>query len=392
MIAWFRQVYNPWIVLVIWSLLMAPLAAIHAILWILEDPFPTGEARRYLLVFPSIGLLGYGLWRGTIHHPYFRADYRRWLEANPWHPARPLPFGPVHLVAQDLVVAGLFAAPAILANGSAAVHVLSLGLLAYLFGPILVLANTGPRPHFYALLALVLLTVAGATFHFAFALPPLLVAYGVALHGCAISFERFPWPEQFPTRQSITQLGWPYQQLDPRLPPPRIRNWECPVIGLLLGVASALVMRIVEVREHWYFQRSIPESEAIENGLAILWPLGFGILFSRIVWMSHVAPPINVWGRLATGRLLIPGYDRFLIAPLAAFAFAIGLPFVLLKLGCPAIVACPASIALATTVYLLAPPRYAEWQLTAPGRLGIGAVKLAAMSDAPKPANTAGGP
>ena len=42
-----------------------------------------------------------GFYRVIAFHPYFRADYLRWLKSTPWTVRKPLPVGPVELVPED---------------------------------------------------------------------------------------------------------------------------------------------------------------------------------------------------------------------------------------------------------------------------------------------------
>src|SRR5258705_8010606 len=50
-----------------------------------------------------------GNYRATVFNPLASAGYRRWLATTPWRPPQPLPLGPVHLVARDLIVLVPFA-------------------------------------------------------------------------------------------------------------------------------------------------------------------------------------------------------------------------------------------------------------------------------------------
>jgi hypothetical protein len=380
-IAWFRRVYDPWWTFGYWLVLMTPIAGIYTILTMLGEVFPSGEARRFLLVFPSIGLLGYGVWRGFVFQPLFRPDYRRWLESTPWTPARPLPFGPLHLVGQDLVVAVAFHAPAAIVNGFDASIVLALGGLGYLIGSLCAFGYAGPRGHLYAVLALVAVGVYMGTYYFGLALPVLVAAYVVTVHGQRRNLDRFPWPEQFPALETNMQLGWPYQQMDTRRKPEPIDMWERPVIGLLVGMVLFVALWISWISQNpLLVQHGYIQARDFASGCLV--PLFGVLLIARLIWMVFCAPPISLMGRLAIGRPLIPGYDILFLAPLLAFLLFFPLSMVLIENGLHPIMAYPVCAFLGTTAYLLCPPRYAEWRLTAPCRLTIYSVKDATAAAA----------
>lgn len=374
MIAWFRRVYDPWWVFAFWLICMAPLAFLLVLLVWVYSEYPDAEGRRAASIFPGLGLFGFGLWRGVVFHPLFRPDYRRWLESTPWTPDRPLPFGPLQLVWQDLVVAIAFVTPAAFVNGSEAFLVLAVGVLGYLIGSIAAFAYVGPRSHLYPVLALIALAVFAATFLYGLTAPLLMAAYLVTVHGQKRSLEHFPWPEQFPAVETITQLGWPYQQLDTKLKPEQIQNWERPVIGLLVGLTLFVGMWLNWISinpvliQHGYFD--------VKNFAAgCLIPLFGVLLVTRLIWMIYCAPPISFWGRLAIGRPVIPRYDILFLAPILAFLLMIPLPWSLIDIGLHPLAAYPICALLGTTAFLICPPRYAEWRLTVPCRLTIYSVK-----------------
>ncbi len=389
MIAWFRRVYDPWLMLGYWLMWLLPFAAVLLVMFGFTEHGPSADARQMLTVFPALGLFGYGAVRGFIFHPLFRDDYRRWLEMTPWMPGRRLPLGALHPVWQDAILAALFVAPAAILNGSEAFLILVAGALGYLIGPIAVFAHAGPRGHLYAILGLIVVGAFAASFHYGYAAPVALVAILVAHHGLQANLARFPWPEQFPAYEANFQHGWPYHQLDARRKPDRIANWECPVIGLLVGSALFVGLWI-----NWFLVR--PPYLVIEPSIDRSFAEGclvpfFGVaLIVRLIWMVYCAPPISLLGRIATYRPYIPSYDVVLLAPLIAFLFAVPVPTILIENGLHPLAAYPLCAFLGTTAFLLCPPTYADWRLTAPCRLTIGAVKDAptAPASARRPGTT----
>ena len=43
----------------------------------------------------------YGIHRAVALHPFYREDYRKWLELTPWTVHKPLPLGPIALIWED---------------------------------------------------------------------------------------------------------------------------------------------------------------------------------------------------------------------------------------------------------------------------------------------------
>ncbi len=48
----------------------------------------------------------YGMHRAISLHPFYREDYRKWLELTPWTVHKPLPMGPIALIWEDGLVLG----------------------------------------------------------------------------------------------------------------------------------------------------------------------------------------------------------------------------------------------------------------------------------------------
>lgn len=103
---------------------------------------------------------------------------------------------------------------------------------------------------------------------------------------------------------------------------------------------------------------------AKEFALAMILVLGLEALFRLFIYCVPYRPPINLLGRLATGRLIIPGYDKVFVSPLAA---AVGVPLLawqLTGLGLPAKLVMPVAAAAGLYLVLAGPPLYPDWHLT----------------------------
>jgi hypothetical protein len=92
---WFRVVTPPWWVFVIY-LGFVTLLTIASV--------ADRSSRNGMLLFVGLGPAAYGAYRAMYFHPANRNHYRSWLETTPWRHPKPLPFGPVSLVWQDVPV------------------------------------------------------------------------------------------------------------------------------------------------------------------------------------------------------------------------------------------------------------------------------------------------
>ena len=294
-------------------------------------PFSATPDFRVLLAPVLAGAaIVYALYRLWRFHPTGSRAYSTWLEMSPWTPDRPLPVGPVHLVWQDAVVIGVLMA---LAQWHARVDP-ALPLLAFAFtwliGMTLLLANARVWPAFLAL---------------GFLWPALLLPentdwsrwsllgtiFLVVWLGHRASLKTFPWRPVNPVdRMSAAAggksgpnaelridfsvigpayLGWPYLVLSPKIGrravPTPVSVW----LGLLTG----------------WWAWCLFEASAADPSPGLLFFLAVCAAGLRLIlYCSNVAPLFNLWGRLTTGRLLLPGFDRVFVTPLVLVLIGIG--------------------------------------------------------------------
>jgi hypothetical protein len=90
--------------------------------------------------------------------------------------------------------------------------------------------------------------------------------------------------------------------------------------------------------------------------------------------------PISLFGRIATGRLIIPGYDRVFAAPLAAVLVARLLPASLGAMGLPIGMVVPITLSAALVPLLCAGPDLRDWSLSAPCQLLLRGILPAKLS------------
>ena len=103
---WLRVVLPHWL----WpaTILVIVQACVSAYYWRWNgNPWRQPEELEPLVFLLGLSLLLYGQYRVIAFHPLWRREYFAWLRETPWHRSRPLPLGPVHLVAQDVVIVGV---------------------------------------------------------------------------------------------------------------------------------------------------------------------------------------------------------------------------------------------------------------------------------------------
>jgi hypothetical protein len=368
---WMGEVVPPALVVVALLFYLVPLALYAWAQWWLGVP----EASVGFLKMRDVVVVGtcalYGIVRAVAFHPLFDVDYRQWLQLTPWTSRKPLPLGPIHLVAQDAVVVAV------------AMFLVGESLMRFVLVPSAFLGG------YLAVLCVSLMVTdvwkAGYVLAFGFGLAVrlavepaaslcvLAVLYPVAYLGLRQSLARFPWETPDGSRLLKTArqadrkettsppLGWPYDHLCFNLPDRVILRKHAILLSLLAG---------------WYLYvwvSLIPELDDRKSGFALV--LFAGSLISVVgrigTYCANHWPPISLWGRIWTGRLIIPGYDQVLVAPLCVLlvdgalgaAFALGLP--------PEIIG-PIGLSLVLLITLNMGPSLKKWRLTGHHRIGPG--------------------
>lgn len=308
-------------------------AGLHATIWLFETMVP--GARNSVSSLPEVvnvqkiflALAGgtYAVFRVNRFHPACSPGYAAWLKLSPWTPNRPLPFGPVHPVWQDAIVVGVIVAVAQWhARLNPAIPALSFGLV-YFVGMSFLLVYTRQWKSSIALAflwpAMILPAVQGWPM---IALAVAIIA--VVWHGHRMSLKAFPWDfiAAQPRGTSLLQIdiglpnqdyhlrnsnvGWPFASLSPKLRSPAIPLSAGLTISLLFG--WWLYCILVRFKVH-------PFPEMI-LAFAI-----FAALVRLMIYCGGVANSFNVWGRIASGRLIVPRYDQVFLAPIAAILLAL---------------------------------------------------------------------
>lgn len=363
-------------------------------LWIIERS--TGTVKGEISSMPEIVkmrsvILGmaagcYAIFRLWRFHPACNPAYAAWLKSTPWTPSKPLPLGPVFLVWQDAVVIGLLAVFAQwYAHADPAVPPIVFGL-TYFIGMTALLAFTRTWRPCLLLGFLWAASILPAT-RGPLGVGILSAILVVTWYGHRQSLRKFPWPQGGsdeadaapPDRtKSLLQaqiripgldnaqsmrspnLGWPFQWLSPKI-------GNVPISGSTSTAVSALF--------GWWTFCVIVSSEGEPSPAVVLVFAVMAALIRLSLYCSGVAPSFNVWGRLVSGRVLVPGFDQVFVTPLIVVFLAIAGGVLIRHAGSwhPAATGCVVSLIWFTL--LSGPPTMRRWMLTgqhryrAPSRL-----------------------
>lgn len=306
-------------------------------LWLIDHAVPNAagviadmpEIRNLRAAILVGAAVVYAVFRLCRFHPACNPAYAAWLKLSPWTADKPLPLGPVHPVWQDAVPLGILTAlaawhaqvhPALPVAAFSLVYLGGLTLLLMLtrqwwsclvlgfLWPALFLPRTGGLPAIALVLALVV----------------------VLWHGHRNSLRAFPWeflgssnpspssPLQVEIRipglsgasatRTPLHVGWPFTALAPKVQCPSVSTFTSFCLSALVGWWSFCLIELLP---------TTPPPALL---------LCFGVMASALrlaIYCSGLAPSFNLWGRIGSGRLLVPGFDRVFLTPLIAVLVAI---------------------------------------------------------------------
>lgn len=377
---WMRVVLPP-----TWAMGVAATFSVIALVlnwWVLslildgmDDSITVQEERAIHLHQFSLGCIAfiYGLWRVLGFHPFYRPRYREWLRSVAWDPSKPLPLGPPTLVIQDGIVLlalaalggdwewGLVYGAAMLAGWSA----------------LLVAANYGAGLDALALLgALTLLPLMLAEFYpwlGAMTLP----AYLIAAAGVKPGLRMFPW-ERMPRWEALnaskveregrpTDL-WPLvRTFHSGSVPIEFALSHALLWATFLGAAAATLTVAIEMDEIARGHRYLRDASGMTTAVrCICLLLG---MFRVLTYASYCRPPISLAGRIATGRLIIPGYDQIFVAPLLVLLIGFGGPVILWHWGASDPLAIGITLFAMVAIAFGMGPNLGRWHLTGENRI-----------------------
>lgn len=322
-------------------------------------------------------LAAYGCYRALAKHPIFQSAYVAFLKTTPWSSGKPLPLGPVQLVPQDLVVVALpllllawhapEQSPAGLLRGVSEGAWALLG--PYLLIHALVQRALGLWPSAYVVALLVVVSL--ALYPVAWFAAPLVVAWLVCWRGIRRTLAAFPWPAleglsalEFQGTRRRMEFGWPLSTLGPQAEPSRLMLPDRILAPLLVG---SVFWAFASVQAAWSGRGGRPPSEPIVD-LAMAW-IPFLFVFRAFAVLPTHLPPTNLAGRWATGRWIIPGFDRIWLAPILASLATVAARDVCRAIGLIGFEGVALTAALAGLVYVNLAPDLTTWRLTGEYRL-----------------------
>jgi hypothetical protein len=299
----------------------------------------------------------YALVRVGRYHPAGQGSYMRWVSSTPWRASRPLPLGPPYLVWEDAV-------PALVVWTLCSQPIIPFTFFAMIYGlKAMALSMRGRDGGWFS--ALFMCLAAGE--FLAWPSVPFVLTIGLAiLVGADRVIRRslfdIPWTspvaaEARAMRARLEMSNWPLAPLTPKPPISLLRGWVTSVV--LAWIAYCLATRAI-----WDDPSNRDAAATLVTLILVVAPL-----FRWATYCAKFQPPISSWGRLWTGRLIIPGYDYVLIAPLAATMIGGGLPAACWILGYQSPLALAIAVLSVMSILLNAGPTLSHWQLTGHHRI-----------------------
>lgn len=352
--------------------LVALFFALHIGGWLLAwnfrvrpEDLPSKDGAAFALLaacYFAIAVCG----RVAAWHPAHNAEYRKWLRTTPWDVSVELPMSDVMVRWSD-VVSILFAMSiSFFFHPVVPLVIPVLVGLAHLLVMVSVFWRTDSRRDtclfcFAAVFAVLLIP------HWLWLIPLLIIAEPFKRLAHERCLAAFPWDNVEALRdkpkKSKSLLGFHYDGLRADIPTQEKSRTESCVAAVLVSLVCLAAMRICQVvdagqndlREGMMFAGMLP---CVFLALSRLWQF-------KLDYRS----PISCWGRLGTGRLLIPEHDRVYLVPLmligvgllnVAAVRLLPLPSLWLAVG----------LGIAFWIYRTGKPSLIEWKLTGPVRLG----------------------
>jgi hypothetical protein len=297
---------------------------------------------------------------GLRNHPVGIPKYRAWLETTPWHSGKPLPMGGVHVRLSEWIVLAIWTTVGALTLDVKVLHLPAAFLAGYLLMAMRVLYQTEQE---------------GATLLLAFGLAGMvrlwneqvaclvlsLVLYAIAYFGLRSSLASFPWAKE--EKPLVEDFGWPLSQLGPKRKEHEIGFFNAVAVALLVALwMHAGMSHLAEAK--W-------DDDMRVRGAIIGACVGaIAGLIRLSVYLAGLTGPIDLRGRIATGRLIIPSHDSawWAAASLPIIAAAAGHLF-LDRLGLRFDQAAPATLFVLLLAAMVMPPSRRRYQLTGEHRM-----------------------
>lgn len=328
------------------------------------------------VVIPLVAALALGVYRVVGFHPFYRSNYRAWLERSPWTSGKPLPLGTVSLVWEDGVILSLLALLSLVDPALDPIRLLAYFLVGYLAPLGMALAMTGTSAYAYVIafgLGLVI-RLMPVDLRLSLAVAILLAAIGQL--GLRRSLKLFPWSLDWLTPILLglkgdkiafeasmpSGCGWPFDKLSlarSKPSPFALARREAILIGPLVGWWLFAIEAACE-----------DPQERIQFGSLIAGAGIYSLGFIRLMtYCAGYLPPISIVGRLATFRWIIPGYDVIFVAPFCTFFFPSATYFALVWWGVTGDVSGPICLAQGFFITFNMGPSLRQWELTGQHRI-----------------------
>jgi hypothetical protein len=171
---------------------------------------------------------------------------------------------------------------------------------------------------------------------------------------------RIDIPSNTPAARA-SSLGWPLLWLSPKV--------EC-------NSVSSSTSLFVSALFGWWAYCAIVGFEFPPSPATILVFAAFAALARFAIYCSGLGPSFNVWGRLVSGRIIVPGFDQVVVTPLVVLALAIAGGVAIRHSGAWYPVASACVVGLLWFTLLDGGPTMRKWILTgqhryrSPARLG----------------------
>ncbi|MBN2578112.1 MAG: hypothetical protein JXB10_03895 [Pirellulales bacterium] len=369
-VRWCRYVLPPWNFLLAGVLVVCVFELIY---WgfFKQFGFPDvdREFEKIRLMIAGFLCFFYGGWRMGMFHPLFNSSYRKWLSVTPWSSRKPLPFGPLHLVGQDLLLLGLvylyiFPYP----------HALPVVILGFL-GPYFALLGysffrTGVWQFGYLLVFGVGTVVLFAENLWA-ATACMIGCYAIAWWGMRSMLSRFPWEEVDLSRLNTPpsssaknqpydrSLGWHFERLAPLA---KIFNVSRPH-NILFPLTAGWLCFVSTIHTQ------DEKSQKVCFFLAYFIPC-IALLAARLgFYCFYYHNPLRLFGRIFPGPLIVPRYDKVFLVPLGMVVFAVAAPLLLMQLALNFALLLAVSLTLVLYLAINGKPTLKNWALTGGHRI-----------------------
>ncbi len=362
---WRHTLPHP-IAILIWVLAYSSVLFIDIVKHVKGEIAGIGIAPREILLVLFAVL--HGFLRARLFHPALNSNYRYWLATSPWSSGKPLPLGPVHLIWTDFIIIAILTLLAFLEKLCNPLwnEFSPLKQDFFLAGPaiafmltyivILLYAHFICKQYKFSFIILFGLGFLVYPHRNPFiALGVLFLLYGICYWSYRSYMKQFPWNTDFWNTDPIGTwllnakkeglIGWPFH----------IRKDAC--ISNLTALSISILIT-------WWIH--VFNSLAKNDSISFFSPALFTVLsIVRLgIYADLCRSPISLWGRIRTGRWIIPGYDQIFVAPLCILLTGICFPCVFITLGLKPPYYAELTIFLMIYMSLALGPSLKKWLLT----------------------------